>query len=197
MKCHGSKFGRKKEAAIAALLSQRTLEEAARTVGIAVSTLLRWQKDPEFDAAFGAARLRGIRANDGTAPAGLFCRGSDPHEGDAGPEHAGITRVRAAEIIVNHAAKAIEIEDIEARVSELLPIEADILPRVQANWALGRGLRGGCKLRAARHANERLAAVKPGISHIHFFSHALTPLFQSSPNRRTRVFDTHLNRARP
>jgi hypothetical protein len=29
------------------------------------------------------------------------------------------TRVRAAEIIVNHAAKAIEIEDIEARVSAL------------------------------------------------------------------------------
>jgi hypothetical protein len=29
------------------------------------------------------------------------------------------TRVRAAEIIVNHAAKAIEIEDIEARVSQL------------------------------------------------------------------------------
>jgi hypothetical protein len=29
------------------------------------------------------------------------------------------TRVRAAEAIINHAAKAIEIEDIEARVSEL------------------------------------------------------------------------------
>jgi hypothetical protein len=29
------------------------------------------------------------------------------------------TRVRAAEVIVIHASKAIEIEDIEARVSEL------------------------------------------------------------------------------
>jgi hypothetical protein len=29
------------------------------------------------------------------------------------------TRVRAAEIIVNRAAKALEIKDIEARVSEL------------------------------------------------------------------------------
>jgi hypothetical protein len=29
------------------------------------------------------------------------------------------TRVRAAEIIVNQAAKALETEDIEARVSEL------------------------------------------------------------------------------
>jgi hypothetical protein len=29
------------------------------------------------------------------------------------------TRVRAAECIINHAAKAIEIEDIDARVAEL------------------------------------------------------------------------------
>jgi hypothetical protein len=31
---HGSKFGRKKEDAIAALLSQRNVEEAARVAGI-------------------------------------------------------------------------------------------------------------------------------------------------------------------
>ena len=56
MKGHGSKFGRKKEAAIAALLTQRNIEDAARSVDIAVSTLLRWKKEPEFDAAFRAAR---------------------------------------------------------------------------------------------------------------------------------------------
>lgn len=39
---HGSKFGRKKEEAIAALLSQRNIEEAARSVGIGSKTLLRW-----------------------------------------------------------------------------------------------------------------------------------------------------------
>jgi len=33
-------------------------------------------------------------------------------------------RVRAAEAIFNHAAKAIEIEDIEARVSELERVAA-------------------------------------------------------------------------
>jgi len=38
---HGSKFGRRKEAAVAALLSCRTLEEAARTAGIGATTLLR------------------------------------------------------------------------------------------------------------------------------------------------------------
>jgi hypothetical protein len=35
------------------------------------------------------------------------------------PATPASVRVRAAEAIFNHAAKAIEIEDIEARVSEL------------------------------------------------------------------------------
>jgi hypothetical protein len=39
---HGSKFGRKKEAAIAALLTQRNIEEAAKAAGIGANTLLRW-----------------------------------------------------------------------------------------------------------------------------------------------------------
>jgi hypothetical protein len=35
------------------------------------------------------------------------------------PNAPASTRVRAAESILNHTAKAIEIEDIEARVAEL------------------------------------------------------------------------------
>jgi hypothetical protein len=56
MKGHGAKFGRKMEAAIAALISQRTTEDAARAVGIGISTLLRWQKLPEFKKAYAEAR---------------------------------------------------------------------------------------------------------------------------------------------
>jgi hypothetical protein len=48
MKGHGAKFERKKEEAIAALLSQPNPEAAARATGIGTTTLLRWQKDPEF-----------------------------------------------------------------------------------------------------------------------------------------------------
>ena len=53
---HGAKFDRKKEEAIAALLSQRNVEEAARAVGITANTLLRWQKVPEFATAYRRAR---------------------------------------------------------------------------------------------------------------------------------------------
>ena len=55
MKGHGSKFGRKKEEAIAALLTQRNIEEAARSIGVAPNTLLKWQKLAEFETAYRAA----------------------------------------------------------------------------------------------------------------------------------------------
>jgi hypothetical protein len=53
---HGAKFGRKQEDAIAALLTQRNVEDAARTAGVGTRTLLRWLKTPEFDAAYRQAR---------------------------------------------------------------------------------------------------------------------------------------------
>jgi transposase-like protein len=70
---HGAKFARKKEEAVAALLSQRNVEEAARVVGIDAKTLLRWMKEPEFDAAY--------RVAPGT-PASRACRrGTGPRRG--------------------------------------------------------------------------------------------------------------------
>jgi hypothetical protein len=56
MRAPGGKFGRKKEEAIAAPLTQRNIEEAAKAAGIGVNTLLRWLKVPEFQAAYGEAR---------------------------------------------------------------------------------------------------------------------------------------------
>ena len=116
---HGTKFGRKKEEAIAALLTQRNIEEAAKTIGIAPNTLLRWMKDPEFQAAYRAARRAAFgqavaRLQQGTAAAATTLLKTMI---DATTPAS--VRVRAAEAIFNHAGKAIEVEDIEARVSEL------------------------------------------------------------------------------
>ena len=55
---HGAKFGQKMEQAIAALLSHRSVEEAARAIGVGVNTLSRWMKQPEFEAALREARRR-------------------------------------------------------------------------------------------------------------------------------------------
>jgi transposase-like protein len=56
MKGHGTEFGRKMEAAIAALLTQRNIDEAAKAVGIAPNALLNWMKVPEFQTAYREAR---------------------------------------------------------------------------------------------------------------------------------------------
>jgi transposase-like protein len=119
MKGHGTKFGRKQEEAVAALLTQRNIEEAAKATGIAPNTLLKWMKEPEFQAAYREARRAAFgqaiaRLQQGTSAAAttllrmMIEPGTPPS-----------VRVRAAEAVFNHAAKAIEIEDIDARVTAL------------------------------------------------------------------------------
>jgi transposase-like protein len=53
---HGEKLSRKQEQAICALLTEATVESAARKAGISHSTLKRWLKDPVFCAAYRQAR---------------------------------------------------------------------------------------------------------------------------------------------
>jgi hypothetical protein len=115
----GVKFGRKMEDAIAALLSQRNVDEAARSAGIGTRTLLRWMKDPEFDAAFRAARRAAFGQTTARLQQGSSAAATILMKLMLDANTPAFTRVRAAEIIVSHAAKAIEIEDIEARVAEL------------------------------------------------------------------------------
>jgi hypothetical protein len=95
------------------------LDEAAKAVGISTPTLIAWMKVPEFDQAYRLARRDALRQSiarlqqasdaavttllkimvDATAPAS--------------------TRLRAADIVLAHTSKAIEIEDVEARVATL------------------------------------------------------------------------------
>src|SRR6266849_1419886 len=116
---HGAKFDHKKEPAIAALLSHRNVEEAARAVGISANTLLRWLKEPEFVAAYREARraafhesIARLQNASGAAATTVLKLMVDSHVSP------GI-RLRAAEIVLGQATKAFEIEDIDERVTEL------------------------------------------------------------------------------
>jgi len=116
---HGAKFDHKLEAAIAALLTQPTVGDAAREVGISADTLLRWLKVEEFQTAYRAARRDVFRQSvarlqHGTSEAATALL-EIVVDGDTPPS----VRVRAAEAILNHSLKAIEIEDIDARVAAL------------------------------------------------------------------------------
>ena len=115
----GVKFGRKMEDAIAALLSQRNVDEAARSAGIGTRTLLRWMKDPEFDAAYRAARRSAFGQSISRLQQASSAAVSTVLKIMVDANSPASTRLRAADIVMDRTAKAIEIEDIEARVAEL------------------------------------------------------------------------------
>ena len=119
MAARKSNLGRKQEDAIAALLTQRNIDDAARTAGIGSRTLLRWLTLPDFQAAYRKARreafgqaIARLQQSTSAAATTLLKTMIDP----ATPASV---KVRAAEAIFTHAAKAIEIEDVEARLSAL------------------------------------------------------------------------------
>jgi len=119
MKPPGGKFGRKKEEAIAALLTQRNIEEAAKTAGIGANTLLRWLKVPEFQAEYRKARHDAYSQSVSRLQQGTSAAATTLLKTMIDPGTPASVKVRAAEAIFNHAAKAIEIEDIDARVTAL------------------------------------------------------------------------------
>lgn len=148
---HGAKFGRKKQEAIAALIAQRNVEEAARVVGLGPQTLYRWLKIPEFETEFSAAR----KANAGQA-FGRLQRGSVVavvilmkvmHDPDA-PRSA---RLRAADRVLTCVKGTTKVEEMGARL-----------------WALHNGRRVAKSERrgktdcAAAPANEGASSRKPG-----------------------------------
>jgi hypothetical protein len=122
-------LGRKKEEAIVALLSTRSVEEAARACNTPPRTLYRWLKDPEFDRAYRAARRQAFGQSTARLQYGASAAASTLLKVMLDPGTPASTKVRAAECVLSHAAKAIEIEDIDARVAALEQAAASSTPR--------------------------------------------------------------------
>src|SRR5260370_2050917 len=116
---HGSKFTRKMEEAIAALLTQRNVEEAARTAGIGTQTLIRWMKVPEFQTAYREARRAAFSQSIARLQQGTSAAATTLLKIMLDQTSPASTRVRASECIMNDAAKAMELEDIGVRVAAL------------------------------------------------------------------------------
>jgi hypothetical protein len=116
---HGAKIGRKKEEAIVALLTYRTTEEAARAVKISAKTLLRWQKEQEFANALRVAKRSAF--DQSLARLHHLCGAAVSTLGKVmmDPATPPSTKVRAADSIWSHTVKAIELEEIEARLAAL------------------------------------------------------------------------------
>lgn len=114
-----SNFTRKKEKAIAALLTTDTIEQAANVAGIAESTLYRWLQNPTFLEQYRKARKAAVdqaistlqeRAN--KAAKALIDIAEDQ-------EMPPSTRVAAAREILQTSIKGVERDDFERRLEEL------------------------------------------------------------------------------
>jgi hypothetical protein len=115
----GSKFTRKREEAIAALLTQRNIEEAAKSIGIGTQTMLRWLKIPEFQTAYRDARRAAFGQSIARLQQASTAAVSTLLKIMVDANTPASTRVRAADSVLDHAKQAIEIEDIDVRVAEL------------------------------------------------------------------------------
>ena len=58
----GTKYDRLKEQALAALLENARLQDAAAAIGVSAPTPRRWLKVPEFQQAYRRARRQILRA---------------------------------------------------------------------------------------------------------------------------------------
>jgi hypothetical protein len=122
---HGSKLGRKQEQAIAALLTAKNQDEAAKAAGVSPATLQRWLRLPEFAEAFREARFKSFQISlarleqaSGAAVTTLLKIMVDPAASLS-------ARARCAYYILEQTRRGVEVEDIEARVAKLEAAAAD------------------------------------------------------------------------
>jgi len=119
MKTKHRKMTRKKHIAIAALLDQPTIKKSAEVAGIGEVTLHRWLQDEQFREDYRKARgevvsqaIARLQKASGEAVDTLRAIMKD----DSKPASA---RVTSARTILDTALKALEIEDLAARIERL------------------------------------------------------------------------------
>src|SRR5262245_20799751 len=113
----GTKLNHRQEAAVAALLSEKTLAEAALNVGVSERTLGNWLKDPAFQALYAQARLGVLER---TTARLLAAQGKAVEAlernvacGQPAPEN------RAAELLLTHGRAGVEQLDLARQLAEL------------------------------------------------------------------------------
>lgn len=116
---HGEKLSRKQDQVITALVTCASITEAAAQCGLADVTLRRWLKQEPFQAAYREARRAVVQhaivqVQRATGEAVKTLR-KVMQDADA-PASA---KLSSAKTILETAVKAVELEDLEARIVAL------------------------------------------------------------------------------
>lgn len=187
---HGSKYDRKKEEAIIALLNHRNLEDAARAAGIGSATLIRWLQQKEFQAEYRKARREAFLQAIARLQQASSAAVSTLLKLMVDPATPASSRIRAASSALDHARYGIEIEDILGRLAE---VEQAVESRPEPHAEVPRPS-GDCdviaRLKAARERvrleDEREAA--ESAKSVRDASSSTTPSLSSdvTPSRESR-----------
>lgn len=117
MKSTPTGLSAKQEKALAALLTEVTLEAAAKSVGVSDVSLWRWMQEPEFHRRYLAARRQIVED-----AVGLMQRASKRAVAtlvknlDCGNPSV---EVRSAQVILDQSFKGVELLELEARMKFL------------------------------------------------------------------------------
>lgn len=116
---HGEKKSRNKEKALAALLTYPTIGEAAKASKISESTLLRWLQDKDFHEQFMSARRQAVSHAVSRIQQATTSAVETLTEVMENTESPPASRVSASKTVLDIAFKAVELEDLAARIEAL------------------------------------------------------------------------------
>jgi RES domain-containing protein len=116
---HGEKLSRLQETAISALLTAPSVPEAAKMVGVGERTLWRWMRLPGFKEAYQAARRELVRHAIVTVQGVMSQAVKTLVEIMENSDSPASARVSSAKTILELGVRAVEMEDLEARISKL------------------------------------------------------------------------------
>ena len=120
---------------IGALLTEASIEEAAHKAGVGSRSIYRWLREDEaFQAAYNRAKREVVRQAQtrlqqatGKAVAALIAVIDDPLV-------QASARVSAAKAILEYAIRAVEIDDLEARIQALEQVQKVSHNGASAGW---------------------------------------------------------------
>ena len=114
---HGQKRERLEDRALAALLSEPTIAQAAAKASVSESTLLRWLAEPSFKSRYRDARRQIVEV----AVAGLQQATSEAVATLSRNLQCGVpaSEIAAAKAVLDFAVKGVELVDLAERVEAL------------------------------------------------------------------------------
>jgi ribosomal protein S11 len=116
---HGQKMSRKKEQAIAALLSQPSITRAAKKSGIGEKTLFRWLQLDEFRQAYKNARRQVVDQTIAQIQSVLAEAVQTLLNVMSDVTTPASAKVSAARALLDIGFKVVEIEDLESRIEKI------------------------------------------------------------------------------